>query len=44
MNIHVTFGFLMFVVVLILKNTDVITDDTYFALLLVSLTLQICGI
>ena len=44
MNIYVTYGALMFVIVLVLKNTNVITDDVYLVLLLVSLTLQICGI
>ena len=44
MNIYVTCGALMFVIVLVLKNTNVITDDVYLVLLLVSLTLQICGI
>ena len=44
MNIYVTYGALMFVIVLVFKNTNVITDDVYMVLLLVSLTLQICGI
>ena len=44
MNIYVTYGALMFVIVLVFKNTNVITDDVYLVLLLVSLTLQICGI
>ena len=44
MNIYVTYGALMFVIVLVFKNTNVITDDVYLVLLLVSITLQICGI